>query len=41
MAYFKIEMDSDYVDSEEAEKLLQQITPIKSFREITESEYTK
>lgn len=39
MAYYVIEMDSDFVTTKEAEALLQQITPIKSYREIKESEY--
>ena len=40
MSYFIIEMDSDHVNSKEAEDLLKQITPVKSFREITETQYT-
>ena len=41
MSYFMIEMDSDKVTSEEGEQLLKQLVPIKSVREITETQYVK
>lgn len=41
MAYFIVEIDSDYCTSQEAEDLLKQLTPVKSYKEITESKYTE
>jgi len=41
MSYFIVEMHSDLVTAHEAEILLKQLIPVKSYNEITETDYVK
>lgn len=41
MSFFKIEFDSDMASSKEVRKFIEQISIVKSYREITETEFIK